>query len=108
MTTSNQPVETHDPRHHVTPMKTYFIIFGTLLVLTYLTYQISFFDLGILNTPIALGIAVTKATLVILFFMHVLYSTRVTWMVIFGSLLMLVILLGLTFIDYMSRGWSLH
>jgi cytochrome c oxidase subunit 4 len=62
--------------HHVIPKKVYYTIFGILMLCTYLTVQIAFFDLGELNTVAALGIAALKATLVVLFFMHVKYSTR--------------------------------
>jgi cytochrome c oxidase subunit 4 len=56
----------------------------------------------------ALTIAVLKATLVVLFFMHVKYSTRLTWLVIAGSVFWLGILLALTFSDYLTRGWRTY
>ncbi len=58
---------------------------------------------GALNTVVALAIACTKATLVVLFFMHVKYSTRLTWAVVLGSVFWLFILLALTFNDYLTR-----
>ena len=72
---------------------------------TLLTWYASTIDLGIWNTPIALAIAVAKATLVILFFMHVIHSTRLTWVVVIGSFLWLGVLFVLTFADYLTRGW---
>jgi cytochrome c oxidase subunit 4 len=72
---------------------------------TYLTVQIAFFDLGRLNTVVALTIAVIKATLVVLFFMHVKYSTRLTWAVVLGSIFWLGIMFVLTMSDYLTRAW---
>jgi cytochrome c oxidase subunit IV len=100
-------VSHQDPLHHVTPPKTYYVIFGALLVLTLITVLIAFVDLGIFNTPVALGIAGAKAMLVLLYFMHVRYATRVTWLVVGGSLMWVGVLMVLTFADYVSRGWSL-
>ena len=59
---------------HIVPLRTYFVIFGLLMLGTYLTVQAAFLDLGAFNTPIALAIAITKATIVVLSFMHVKYS----------------------------------
>jgi cytochrome c oxidase subunit 4 len=61
-----------------------------------------------MNTPVALAIAVTKATLVILFFMHVIHSTRLTWVVILASFLWLATMFVLTFADYLTRAWAIY
>ena len=90
---------------HVVPIKVYFAIFAVLILGTILTVTASFFDLGSFNTPIALLIACVKATLVILYFMHVRYSMRLIWLVVIGSFAWLVIMIGITFSDYASRGW---
>ena len=90
---------------HVIPKRTYYAIYLTLLACTYLTWQVAFFDLGAMNTVAALSIAVFKAVLVVLFFMHVKYSTRLTKVVVIGSVFWLGILLALTFSDYLTRGW---
>jgi cytochrome c oxidase subunit IV len=90
---------------HILPKRTYYTIFLILAFCTYLTWQVAYFDLGPLNTIAALAIAVFKATLVVLFFMHVRYSTRLTWAVVLGALFWLGILLALTMSDYLSRGW---
>jgi cytochrome c oxidase subunit 4 len=90
---------------HILPTRVYYTIFGILMLCTYLTVQIAFFDLGPLNTIAALVIAVFKATLVVLFFMHVKYSTRLTWAVVLGALFWVGILLTLTLGDYLTRGW---
>jgi len=98
----------HAPMHHVTKLPVYFGVFAALMIFTALTVSVSRVDLGWMNTPIALGIAVIKATLVILFFMHVIHSTRLTWIVIIASFLWLSLLFVLTFADYLTRGWVLN
>ncbi|MEO6028703.1 MAG: cytochrome C oxidase subunit IV family protein [Candidatus Binatia bacterium] len=90
---------------HVVSLKIYFAIFATLMVLTALTVWVAFIDLGTMNTVVALAIAVTKATLVILFFMHVKYSSRLTWLVVASGFFFLAIMLALTMADVVSRGW---
>jgi cytochrome c oxidase subunit 4 len=93
---------------HIVPKSTYYVIYLVLLLCTYLTWQVAYFDLGALNTIAALVIAVIKAVLVILFFMHVRYSTRLTWVVVVGSVFWLGILLVLTLGDYLTRGWRTY
>src|SRR5438876_12375705 len=93
---------------HIVPKRIYYTIFGILMFCTYLTVQIAFFDLGVLNTIAALVIAVFKATLVVLFFMHVKYGTRLTWAVVIGSVFWLGLLLALTMGDYLTRGWRTY
>ena len=90
---------------HVVPRKVYFAVFATLIVLTATTTTISFLDLGPWNTVVALGIAFVKATLVVLFFMHVKYSPRLTQVTIAGGLFWLAIMIALTLSDFMTRGW---
>ena len=94
--------------HHIVPLRVYYTIFAVLLLCTYLTVQIAFLDLGPLNTIAALVIAVFKATLVVLFFMHVKYSTRLTLAVVLGSVFWLGILLALTMGDYLTRAWRTY
>ena len=90
---------------HVVPRKIYFAVFAALIVLTATTTAVSFADLGPWNTVVALGIAFLKATLVVLFFMHVKYSPRLTQITIAGGLFWLAIMLALTLSDFMTRGW---
>src|SRR5439155_13007426 len=90
---------------HIVPVRVYYTVFGILALCTYLTWQVAVFDLGPLNTIVALVIAVFKTTLVLLFFMHVRYSTRLTWAVVVGSVFWLGILLALTLSDYLTRPW---
>src|ERR1044071_9949450 len=90
---------------HVSPKSTYYAIFAALMILTAITVGVAFIHLGSLNFPVALGIAITKATLVILFFMHVKYSSRLTKMIVGMAFFFLTVLLMLTMTDYGSRGW---
>ena len=93
---------------HIVPKRTYYLIFGALMVLTLVTVWISSIDLGSLNTVAALAIAGFKATLVVLFFMHVKYSTRLTRLAVIGGLYWLGILLALTLSDYLTRSWRTY
>jgi cytochrome c oxidase subunit IV len=89
------------------PLKLYFGIWATLLVLTFATYEVAYLELGRFNTVVALVIATIKATLVALFFMHVWHAgEKLTKMVILGAVFFLLLLLGLTMTDYISRPWS--
>jgi len=90
---------------HVVPVKVYLAVFVTLLVMTAATTAISGIDLGPWNTVVALAIAVFKASLVVLFFMHARYSPKLTRVVIFGGIFWLAIMLTITFSDFASRSW---
>ena len=90
---------------HIVPKRVYYVVFAVLIVLTAVTVQVAFLDLGPLNSVVALTIAVTKATLVVLYFMHVRYATRLTWVVVVAGFFWLGILLALTLSDYLTRGW---
>ena len=90
---------------HVVPKKIYFLIFGALLGFTALTTGVAFVDLGKWNTIVALIIAGCKATLVILFFMHLRWSTALCRVVLLSALLWLAILISLTTTDIFSRDW---
>jgi cytochrome c oxidase subunit IV len=90
---------------YIVPRSTYYVIFGLLMGFTAITIGTAFVDLGPLNAVAALAIASVKATLVILFFMHVKYSTRLTWAVVVGSVFWLGILLVLLASDYITRRW---
>jgi len=94
--------------HHIVPTRVYYTIFAILMLCTYLTVRIAFMDLGPLNIVAALGIAVIKATLVVLFFMHAKYSTKLTWAVVLGGIFWLGILLTLTMSDYLTRAWRTY
>jgi cytochrome c oxidase subunit 4 len=90
---------------HIVSQKIYYVVFASLLLLTVITVQVAFIDLGPLNAVAALTIAVCKALLVALYFMHVRYSTRLTWVVVAGGLFWLGILIVLTLSDFLTRGW---
>ncbi len=92
---------------HIVSRKIYFAVFGALMVMTGVTYAVALIDFGneAINTIVALAVAVTKAVLVILFFMHVRYSSRLTWVVVVGGFFWLGIMIVLTLTDYMSRRW---
>ena len=96
----------HHSDHHVLPIKLYLFIFFCLMVGTALTVAAAYIELGWLNTPVALLIAVAKASLVVLFFMHVRYNTPLMWVFAAGGFFFLIILLALTMQDYYSRGWE--
>ena len=98
----------HAPAHHVTPLWVYFSVFAALATGTLLTWYASTVNLGWANTPIALVIATIKAALVVLYFMHVIYSTRLTWVVIIAAFLWLGVLFVLTFADYLTRPWVIY
>ena len=94
-----------DGHDHVVPATTYYGIFAVLMVLTAVTVGAAFVDLGPLNIVVALTIAVVKASLVVLIFMHVKYGDRLNWVVVGAGLFWLLILLSLLMLDYSSRGW---
>lgn len=95
----------HGGEHIVSP-KIYLIIWITLLIFTGLTTWVAFQDFGIFNPIIALVIAFTKASLVVLFFMHVKYSNRMIALVVGCGLFFLSILLALSCSDYVTRRFS--
>jgi cytochrome c oxidase subunit 4 len=96
----------HDAPHvHVLPIAVYLTIFGALMVLTGVTVAVAYVNLGEFNKVIALGIAAFKASLVVLYFMHVKYASRLTKLVVITGLFFLAILLTETMMDYASRTW---
>ena len=106
----------HDPanvtnpehgEHHIVTPKTYIIVFVTLLTFTAITVAAAFVNLGILNPMIALGIACTKAVIVILFFMHVFFQSKLIKMTVAAGFFTFMILITMTLSDYISRAWGL-
>lgn len=91
---------------HIVPVKTYVYVFLALLVGTALTAAIAFVDLGAFNGIVALTIAMIKAVLVLLFFMHIKYSSKMTRVTVVAAFFFLMILLALSMTDYISRPWS--
>lgn len=90
---------------HIVPKWIYFAVFLALIVLTWVTTLVSIVDLGRWNIFVALAIAIVKASLVVLFFMHVYYSTRLTKMIVASGLFWLILLLFITMMDLRTRGW---
>ena len=93
--------------HHIVGPKTYALILLALLALTALTTGIAFVDMGIFNPIVAIGIAVIKATLVILFFMHVKYSSHLVKLTVCAGIFTFLVLITMTLTDYISRAWGL-
>jgi len=90
---------------HIIPRKVYFTIFAVLMVLLAVTVGVAYVHLGELNVVAAMTIAVTKAVLIILYFMHVRYSIRLSWVWVGAGFFWLVIMFALTFSDYLTRDW---
>ena len=92
-------------KEHIVSPKVYFAVFAALVVLTVATWRVAKMDLGQWNAIVALTIAVIKATLVVLYFMHVRYSSRLTWVFVGAGFFWLAIMVALTLSDYATRGW---
>lgn len=89
----------------IVPTRIYATVFAILIVMTGLTVLVAYFDLGLLNPVVALTIAVFKATIVALYFMHARYSPKLVGVVVVASVFWLGILLVLLLSDYLTRGW---
>jgi len=106
----------HEQEHHIVSPGVYLVILLALLVGTAATVAASYIDLGewhiapgltlFWNPVVALAIATTKAMLVVLFFMHVKYSTRLTKLTVASGLFTFLVLIGMTLADYFSRAWG--
>ena len=101
-----ESIEEHEHHHRVVPPRTYLTILLALLVFTGLTVWVSFIDLGPFNPILALAIAATKMILVVLFFMHVKYSTKLTKLTVGAGLFTFLVLVGMTLSDYWTRAWG--
>jgi cytochrome c oxidase subunit IV len=99
-------MQEHTGTHeHIDSVATYALVFLGLIVATVLTTAVAFVDLGPFSVVVALAIAICKMLLVVLFFMHVRHSTKLTKLVIVGGLLWFLILMGMTYTDFGSRTW---
>jgi cytochrome c oxidase subunit 4 len=96
----------HDEHHIVTPLQ-YGMVFGALLIGTILTVVAARIDMGLFNPIIALGIACTKAVIVILFFMHVKYQSKLVKLTVMCGFFTFLVLITMTISDYISRAWGL-
>jgi cytochrome c oxidase subunit 4 len=90
---------------HILDTKVYLKIFGLLIGLTAVTVIAAFINLGPLNTPVALLIAIIKATFVLLFFMHLKFSSQLNKVIAVAGLLWLIVLIGFTLSDFLTRAW---
>jgi cytochrome c oxidase subunit 4 len=91
---------------HIVPLKTYVLVFLSLIALTGLTTGVAFIDLGPFNTVVALAIAFAKMSLVILFFMHLKQSSGLMRIVVVAGFFWLALLMALTMADYRTRTWN--
>ncbi|HEY1902222.1 MAG TPA: cytochrome C oxidase subunit IV family protein [Terracidiphilus sp.] len=98
--------EIEEVQHHVVSPKIYLGVFLLLLVFTTLTVVASYIEMGVFNAVAALGIAVIKAMLVVLFFMHIKYSTKLTKLTVVAGLFTFLTLISMTMADYISRAWG--
>jgi cytochrome c oxidase subunit 4 len=93
----------HGGAHHIVPKRIYFAVFFALIVLTWVTTFVSRVDLGRWNIFVALAIAILKASLVVLFFMHIWYSSKLTKMIICCAVFWLILMLFITMTDIWTR-----
>ena len=91
---------------HLVPTRIYYAIFAALMILTGITVGVAYIDLGRLNVVAAIAIACIKATIVVLYFMHVKYSSRLITLTVIAGLYWMGILFALTFSDYLTRAWG--
>jgi cytochrome c oxidase subunit 4 len=92
-----------EPHPHHASLRNYLLVWAALIVLTLSTVGLTYLDLGEWHTPVGVAIAVMKAVLIVLFFMHALESGKQVWMVIAVVVLFLAILYAFTLADYASR-----
>ena len=90
----------------IVPLKTYLLVFISLIGLTLLTTGVAFIDLGPFNTAAALLIAFSKMFLVILFFMHLRHGSGLVRIVVVAGFFWLALLMVLTMTEYRTRSWS--
>ncbi len=90
---------------HVLPIRTCFAVYVMLIAFTAVTVGAAFLDLKFLSTPVALSIASVKALLVMLYFMELRHSPKLTWIIIGNGIFWLLVMIMLTMSDFISRGW---
>jgi cytochrome c oxidase subunit 4 len=109
-TDANDPQNVTNPehaQHHIVTPLQYTYVFATLLLFTGITVAAAFVDLKWANPVIALGIACFKAVIVVLFFMHAAYQSRLIKMTIGAGFFMFLVLISMTLTDYISRAWGM-
>jgi cytochrome c oxidase subunit IV len=98
-------MQEHIHEHIVVDKKKYYLVFAALMLLLAGTVGVAYIHLGRLNVFAALTIAFIKATLIILYFMHVRYSSRLLWVFVAAGFFWLGIMFALSFSDYLTRDW---
>ncbi len=106
MTEQHDKPEVHEHEHHIVSPMIYLTIVCCLLVLTATTVAASYVEMGVFNPIVALAIAALKMILVVLFFMHVKYSTKLTKLTVGAGVFTFLVLVGMTLTDYMTRAWG--
>ncbi len=106
MSQHQETPEEHEHHHHIVSPKIYIVVGSALLVLTATTVAASYVEMGVFNPIVALAIAVLKMMLVVLFFMHVKYSTKLTKLTVGAGLFTFMVLVGMTLADYFTRAWG--
>jgi cytochrome c oxidase subunit IV len=101
-----ESIEQHEHEHHIVSPRVYLTIVVILLVMTATTVGVSYIDMGLFNPVVALAIAAFKMILVVLFFMHVKYSTKLTKLTVISGLFTFLVLVGMTLSDYFTRAWG--
>lgn len=101
--TTHHHGDAHEQAHHIVSVRSYFFVFLALMFLMVLTVVAAFFDLGAVNPVIALSIAISKATFIVLIFMNVYFSTKLTKIFVGAGFFWLLIMFGLMIIDFVSR-----
>ncbi|HEY1580581.1 MAG TPA: cytochrome C oxidase subunit IV family protein [Terracidiphilus sp.] len=101
-----ESIEEHEHHHHVVSPRIYLTIVIALLILTGTTVGASYIEMGVFNPIVALGIAAVKMILVVLFFMHVKYSTKLTKLTVAAGVFTFLVLIGMTLSDYWTRAWG--
>ncbi len=96
----------HDNLDHIVSPRIYILVGATLLVMTGITVWASYLELGVFNPIVALFIAVVKASIVVLFFMHVKYSSKLTKLTVGAGLFTFLALVGMSLADYFTRAWG--
>lgn len=91
--------------HHVLSLKAHFAVFAALMILTVITVMVSTVDLGAWNTIVALLVASIKGLVVILWFMHVKFSSRLTQLFVCAGFIWLIVMVLIMTSDYSARGW---
>lgn len=110
MSQENDALNVNNPEHvehHIVSPFQYMLVFATLLVGTAITVGAAYIELGVLNPIVALGIASFKAVVVILFFMHVKYQSRLVKLTVGAGFFTFLVMITMTLTDYMSRAWGL-